>query len=171
MVVVIQRILDALARALLVLAGIALVAMMFVTIIDVVVRNFGELIPFLTEVRFYGAIELVRYLFLLAMAGAMPWWIEKSQVIVELFTQKVPAKLRARIDALWLIGFALLGALLAYSLSVSAANALITGETTADLFIPMAPIRYGAAFCMGLMAARAIVVAVTGLVKGELDVA
>ncbi len=171
MISVIQRILDALARILLALAGTALVCMMFVTIIDVIVRNFGSVIPFLKEVRFIGAIELVRYLFLLATAGSMPWWVEKSQVIVELFTQKLPPQVRARIDALWLFGFAVLGALLCYSLSVSAGHAIATGETSADLYIPLWFIRAGAAFCMGLMAVRAFFVALVGLRKGELNVA
>lgn len=169
--VVIQRILDALARALLYVAGVALVCMMLVTIFDVIVRNFGDVFPALENVQYYGIIELVRYLFLLSMAGAMPWWVEKSQVVVELFTQKLSAPARARIDAFFLLGFAVFGGLLAYSLSASGAQALVTGETTADLRIPLSFVKYATAFCMGLMAVRALVIALVSIRKGEFDVA
>lgn len=168
---VVQKALDALARILLGLAGVALVCMMFVTIFDVVVRNLGAWIPALQEVNYVGTIELVRYLFLLAMAGAMPWGVEKSQVIVELFTQNMAAGTQARIDALFMLGFGVFGALLAYSLLNSGVHALGSGETTQDLRIPMGPIKFGAAFCMALMSLRALLVALAALRKGEPHVA
>jgi len=166
----IQRVLDTLAHWLLVLAGCALIGMMLVTMFDVVVRNLGTVVPSLQNLNYYGTIEIVRYLFLLAMAGAMPWGVEKSQVIVELFTQRLAPAARARIDALFLLGFAAFGAMLAYSLFVSGLHAAASGETTPDLLIPMGPIKYGAAFCMALMALRALVVALAGGYKGDAHV-
>lgn len=162
-----QKTLDALARLLLGLAGVALVCMMLVTILDVLVRNLGVWVPALQEINYVGTIELVRYLFLLAMAGAMPWGVEKSQVIVELFSQNLKPSIRLRVDACYMLGFAVFGALLAYSLCNSGLHAIGSGEVTPDLRIPMAPIRFGAAFCMGLMALRALLVGLHGLRTGE----
>lgn len=167
----IQHCLDRMARALLAISGLALVAMMLVVIFDVLVRNLSVVLPFLQNVTYYGTIEIVRYLFLLAMAGAMPWGVEKSQVVVELFTQRLSVAARARIDSAFLLGFAVLGALMAYSLVVAGSHAFVTGETTPDLRIPIGPIRYATGFCMGLMALRALVVGIQGLRKGELHVA
>ncbi len=167
----ILRVLDALARALLAVAGVALVGMMVVTIVDIVLRNFGDFIPGLDSIRLYGMLEVIRYLFLIAMAGAMPWGVEKSQVIVELFTQKLKASVRARIDSLFLIGFAVFGTAMLYALVLSGLSAMASGQTTPDLEIPMSWVRFFTAFCMGLMAVRALFVGLQGLMKGELHVA
>lgn len=161
-----QYSLNRIARALLAISGLALVAMMFVVIFDVLVRNLSVVLPFLNNVSYYGTIEVVRYLFLLAMAGAMPWGVEKSQVIVELFTQRLSASARGRIDAFFLLGFAVLGALMAYSLFVAGSHAFVTGETTPDLQIPIGPIRYATGACMALMALRALVEGCLGLKHG-----
>ena len=166
-----QNLLDAIVRALLGLAGVALVAMMFVTIVDVLIRNFGEYIPAVRDIRLYGIIEVVRYLFLVSIAGTMPWGVEKSQVIVELFTQKLPDAARARIDAFFLLGFTVFGGLMAYALVVSGMGSITSHETTPDLGLPLSWIRFFAAFCMGLMALRALVIGIQGLRRGDLHVA
>lgn len=163
--------LNALARALLVVAGVALVAMMCVTIFDVLLRNFGNYFDALRDVRFYGSIEMVRYLFLVAMAGTMPWGVEKSQVVVELFTQKLPESTRQRIDAFFLLGFTVFGAAMAYSLFQAGVHAVATGETTPDLGLPLSWTRYVASFCMALMAVRALCLGIQGLRQGDLHVA
>ncbi len=164
----IQDVLNRLARVLLAISGVALVSMMFVVMFDVIVRNLGVVIPVFQEIKYYGAIEVVRYLFLLAMAGAMPWGVEKSQVIVELFTQRMAPHARARLDSVFLLGFAVFGALMAYSLFGAGAHALTTGETTPDLLLPIAPIRYATGCCMALMALRAAVEGIQGLRTGVL---
>lgn len=166
-----QNLLDAVVRLLLWLAGVALVAMMFVTIVDVVIRNFGEYIPVFREIRLYGILEVVRYLFLVSMAGTMPWGVEKSQVIVELFTQKLSNTARARIDSFFLLGFTVFGGFMAYALVLSGVHAINANETTPDLGLPMSWIRFFAAFCMGLMALRALLIGIQGLRRGELHVA
>ncbi|MBU4611408.1 TRAP transporter small permease [Achromobacter sp. GG226] len=162
----IQYSLNRIARVLLAISGLALVAMMFVVIFDVIVRNLSVVLPFLNEITYYGTIEIVRYLFLLAMAGAMPWGVEKSQVIVELFTQRLSDTAKVRVDAFFLLGFAALGALMAYSLFVAGSHAFVTGETTPDLQIPIGPIRYATGACMALMALRALVEGLLGLKQG-----
>lgn len=167
----ILNVLNTLARALLVVAGVALVGMMFVTIFDVLLRNFGNNFDALRDFRFYGSIEMVRYLFLVAMAGTMPWGVEKSQVVVELFTQKLSESTRCRIDSFFLLGFTVFGAALAYSLWGSATHSWTTGETTPDLGLPLAWPRYIAALCMGLMALRALFLSIQGMRRGELNVA
>lgn len=161
------KVLDALARVLLGIAGVALIFMMSVTLFDVIVRNLGRWFDAVHDISYTGTIELVRYSFLLAMAGAMPWGVEKSQVIVELFTQNLDPAWRARVDAFFMLGFGVLGVLIAYGLFSSGMQAIVSGETTADLRIPMAPIEFGAAFCMALMALRAFLVGAIGLRTGE----
>lgn len=165
-----MNVLNALSRALLVVAGLALVAMMCVTIVDVLLRNFGNYFDALRDVRFYGSIEMVRYLFLVAMAGTMPWGVEKSQVIVELFTQNWPESVRNRIDAFFLLGFTVLGAAMAWSLLQAGMHAVTNNETTPDLGMPVSWSRYVAAFCMALMAVRALFLGIHGIRKGELNV-
>lgn len=167
----IDLVLDRIARVLLAIAGVALVVMMLVVMFDVIVRNLSDLIPALQDLKYYGTIEIVRYLFLLSMAGAMPWGVEKSQVIVELFTQKLSAAAQARVDAFFMLGYFVLGAFMAYSLFVAGTHAYVTGETTPDLLIPLGPIRYMTAFCMAVMALRALAATVRGLTKGNTHVA
>ncbi len=167
----ILRVLDNLARVLLGLAGLALVAMMVVVIIDIVLRNFGNYIPGVSSIRLYGMLEAIRYLFLIAMAGAMPWGVEKSQVIVELFTQKLSAPVLARIDSFFLLGFAAFGAALTYALILSGLSAMASGQTTPDLQIPMSWVRFFTAFCMALLTVRAFFVGLRGIILGKLHVA
>lgn len=166
-----MNVLNALARALLVVAGVALVCMMFVTIFDVLLRNFGNNFDALRDFRFYGSIEIVRYLFLVAMAGTMPWGVEKSQVVVELFTQRLSEAARCRIDSFFLLGFTVFGGALAYALWMGAVHSWSTGETTPDLGLPLAWPRYIASVCMGLMALRALFLGIQGIRRGELNVA
>ncbi|GAA5233739.1 TRAP transporter small permease [Verticiella sediminum] len=167
----IDLVLERIARVLLALAGVALIAMMFVVMFDVLVRNLSGIIPALQDLKYYGTIEIVRYLFLFAMAGTMPWGVEKSQVVVELFTQRFSASAQARIDAFFLLGYFLLGSFMAYSLFIAGTHAYVTGETTPDLLIPLGPIRYATAFCMGLMALRALLAAIRGMSRGAAHVA
>ncbi len=69
-----------------VVAGIALVALLAVTIADVGTRYLYRLTEGVIALRVTGSVELVSYLMLCSLLAAMAANVEKSQVVVEAFS-------------------------------------------------------------------------------------
>lgn len=129
-----------LSHVALAVAGIALLAMMGITVLDIILRYAFKLSAGASGVTLTGGVELVEYLLLAMILAAMAAHVERSQVIVEVFTQKLSEKLQARIAALCLLIFALIGATVAFGIGEAASSAAEFGEITQDLAMPKAPI-------------------------------
>lgn len=145
-------------------SGIALLALMSVTVADVLTRLIFRLTGGSLNLSFNGSVELVSYLMMFALLAAMAANVEKSQVVVEAFSHRLSEAFKQRLGGLFLIGFCVLGAVMAWGLWQEAAIAASRGQVTQDLRIPMGPIyQFGAVLC-ALLAARSLVhVALDGI--------
>lgn len=150
-------------------AGIALLAMMMITVVDVVLRYAFQLTDGASRLTFVGSVELVKYLLLAAILGAMAGHVEKSQVVVEVFTQKLSDSAKARIAGVNLLIFAVLGGILAMGIYEAAASAAEFGEVTQDLAMPKAPLYRAAAVLFVIFAVRSVIHGIQGLVTGKVD--
>ncbi|ALM53836.1 TRAP transporter small permease [Halomonas huangheensis] len=148
-------------------AGVALLAMLLVTIGDVATRYLHRLTDGVVSIRVVGSVELVSYLMLFALLSAMAANVEKSQVVVEAFTHSLPESLTARLHGFYLLGFALLGAVLCVGLSGAASSAAGHGEVTQDLRLPLSPIYISAALLSALLGLRSLLHALLGMIWAQ----
>ncbi|CAM3533266.1 TRAP transporter small permease [Halomonas casei] len=158
-----------LARICRFIAGIALIGLLMVTIADVSTRYLARLTEGAVSLRVYGSVELVSYLMLFALLAAMAANVEKSQVVVEAFSHRLPLAIKNRLQGVFLLGFVVLGLILFVGLLDSAAAASRHGSTTQDLRLPMGPIYQLAAGLSLLLGLRSFIHALLGVIyaKGE----
>ncbi|MDR9440277.1 MAG: TRAP transporter small permease subunit [Halomonas sp.] len=161
-----ERASDWLALLCKLVAGIALVALLGVTIADVSTRYLSRLTEGAIALRVSGSVELVSYLMLFSLLAAMAANVEKSQVVVEAFSHGLSPTLKNRLHGVYLLGFTALGLILFLGLVDSAASAARHGEVTQDLRLPMGPIYYAAAVLSLLLGLRSLVHAVLSAVFG-----
>jgi|AntDeeMinimDraft_5_1070356.scaffolds.fasta_scaffold02522_6 TRAP-type C4-dicarboxylate transport system permease small subunit len=161
------RLSNGLRRAVLLLAGVALLGMLTVTVIDVLLRTAFTLTDGASTLTFTGSVELVRYLMLAGLLGALAGYVEQSQVVVEVFTQRASDAVKARIAGVSLLVFALVGAVMAVGLADDAASAAKFGEITQDLAMPKAPIYYAAAALLAVFTIRSAVHGLDAIVRGR----
>lgn len=147
-------------------AGVALVALLLVTIADVSTRYLYRLTEGAIALRVSGSVELVSYLMLCSLLAAMAANVEKSQVVVEALSHSLPQWIKNRLQGVYLIGFAALGMVLFIGLLDSAAAASRHGEVTQDLRLPMGPIYYAAAVLSLLLGVRSALHALLGALFG-----
>ncbi len=147
-------------------AGIALAALLLVTIADVSTRYLYRLTEGAIALRVSGSVELVSYLMLCSLLAAMAANVEKSQVVVEALSHRLPQWIKNRLHGVYLIGFAALGMVLFTGLLDSAAAASRHGEVTQDLRLPMGPIYYAAAVLSLLLGVRSALHALLGALFG-----
>ncbi|MGR4070114.1 TRAP transporter small permease subunit [Halomonas sp. LR3S48] len=149
-----------------VVAGVALLALLTVTIADVGTRYLYRLTEGAIALRVSGSVELVSYLMLCALLAAMAANVEKSQVVVEAFSHGLAPAIKNRLHGFYLLGFAALGLVLFLGLLDSAVAATRHGEVTQDLRLPMGPIYQAAAALSLLLGVRSLIHALLGAVFG-----
>ncbi|TDO07690.1 MULTISPECIES: TRAP transporter small permease subunit [Halomonas] len=147
-------------------AGIALLALLAVTIADVGTRYLYRLTEGAITLRVSGSVELVSYLMLFSLLAAMAANVEKSQVVVEAFSHGLSPTIKNRLHGVYLLGFTALGLILFLGLLDSASAAARHGEVTQDLRLPMGPIYSAAAGLSLLLGLRSLVHAVLSAVFG-----
>ncbi|SPJ32171.1 TRAP transporter small permease [Kushneria phyllosphaerae] len=145
-------------------AGVALAAMLAVTVADVTLRYLYRLTDGAVTLRITGSVEMVSYLMLFALLASMAANVEKGQVVVEAFSHRLNETLKTRLNGFYLLGFTALGLLVALGLWDSAVSAEGHGEVTQDLRLPMGPIYAVAAGLSLLLGVRSLIFAVLGLV-------
>ncbi len=140
-------------------AGFILVSMMFITLADVVTRAIFNFTEGGIDLTFIGGIELIKFGLLFAILLTLPHSVAKSQVVVDLFTEKMNQRLKIYLEAFYNLGFALLGAGMSVRFYEAIESATMTGETTQDLQIPLQYIYMGVVFATALLAVRALIIA------------
>lgn len=150
-----------------VIGGVSLLALLMVTIVDVGLRFLSDLTRGAISLSVAGSVELVSYLLLFALLAAMAASVEKSQVVVEVFTHRLDGLLKTRIHGVYLVGFAVMGLILCTGLIDSGRGALAHGEVTQDLRISMGPIYFFAAFLSALLSLRSLLHVVLSGVFGQ----
>lgn len=149
-----------------VVAGLALIALLFVTLVDVSSRYVTRLTEGVIALRISGSVELVSYLMLCSLLASMAANVERSQVVVEAFSHRLTANAKIRLSGFYLLGFALLGGVLCKGLIDAAIAAEQHGEVTQDLRLPMAPIYYTAAAISLVMGVRSLLCGLLGVIYG-----
>lgn len=145
-------------------AGVALIGLLGVTMADVSTRYLSRLTEGAIALRVSGSVELVSYLMLFALLAAMAANVEKSQVVVEAFSHRLPQAIKNRVQGVFLLGFMALGLVLFVGLLDSAAAAARHGEVTQDLRLPMGPIYQLAAVLSLLLGLRSAIHALLGMI-------
>lgn len=149
------------------IAGAALIGLLSVTIVDVMLRLMFQFTGGALTWSVVGSVELVSYLMLFSLLAAMAANVEKGQVVVEAFSHWLSDTLKTRINGVYLLGFAALGAVLCTGLWNSAVSAGAHGEITQDLRLPMGPIYYLASGLCALLSMRSLLHAVLSGVFGH----
>ncbi|QUJ66471.1 TRAP transporter small permease [Photobacterium sp. GJ3] len=119
------------------ISGAILVSMMFITLSDVISRAVFNFTDGSVDFTFVGGVELIKYGLLFAILFTLPHSVTKSQVIVDLFTEKMNQRLKIYLEAFYTLGFSILGAGMSVRFYEAIGSAQMTGETTQDLLIPM----------------------------------
>jgi len=122
------------------IAGIALTAMMFLTVADVVLRTFKRPIV--------GTYELVGLLGAVAIGFAIPQTSRvKGHVLMDFVTNKLPSALQKLFEVLTRLLAIVIFFIIAWNLWILGSDYIRTSETTLTLQFPLYPVAYGIAIC------------------------
>ncbi|MGF1699567.1 TRAP transporter small permease subunit [Photobacterium makurazakiensis] len=142
------------------ISGAILVSMMFITLGDVVARAIFNFSNGSVDFTFVGGVELIKYGLLFSILFTLPHSVSKSQVIVDLFTEKMNQRLKVYLEAFYTLGFSLLGAGMSVRFYEAIGSAKMTGETTQDLLIPMHYLYSIVLIATTLLALRSLIIAI-----------
>ncbi len=153
---IIKQSINRLAYIMHIISGTLLVGMMLVTLIDVVTRTLYGLSDGAVALTFIGGVELIKYCLLFTVLFTLPQSVGDSQVIVDLFTDTMSERIKTYLESFYLLGFALLGAGMTYRFYMAIEDAILSGETTQDLLIPMAWIYRLVVFATSILTLRCL---------------
>lgn len=153
-----SRVFERLTLSMHVISGCILISMMFVTLTDVIARAVFEATDGSVDFTFIGGVELIKYGLLFVVLFALPYSVGRSQVIVDLFTEKMKPRMKAVLEGFYLLGFVLLGAAMSYRFYHAVGQSKMTGETTQDLLIPLYYIYAVASFATGVLAIATLLI-------------
>lgn len=127
-----------------ILACVAVIAMMLLSVTDVVLRMFGKPIP--------GTYELVGFLGTIVVSFALAFTsMEKGHIAVELLVERLPQRVQLAIDSFSNLIGALLFGTIAYQAVLYAMDLKKSGEVSATLQMPAYPFIYGIAIGSALL--------------------
>lgn len=129
-----------LSRFLYGIAGVALVFMMLLTVVDVILRTFGRPIT--------GTYEMVGFSGAVVIGFALPFtsWI-RGHVYMEFLIQRFPKQVRDRMNLFTRVIGIILFALIAYNLMIVGIDLQKSGEVSPTLRFPFYPVVYGVGIC------------------------
>ncbi|HPQ97856.1 MAG TPA: TRAP transporter small permease subunit, partial [Thiolinea sp.] len=155
----IYRLFDWLTGVLFTISGVLLLAMMVSTLVDIVSRLVFGLTEGKVDFTFIGGVELIKYGLLLSILFVLPRALRHSQVVVDLFTDRLPLRTRQIMEGIYLLGYVLLGAGMSYRFWLAVGHARENGETTQDLLLPMSWLYAVCSFATGVLALAAVLAA------------
>ncbi|MGB0696522.1 MAG: TRAP transporter small permease subunit [Rhodospirillaceae bacterium] len=148
-----------LAHAMHIIAGAMLVGMVVVVIVDVMTGLLFRATGGAVDITFYGGVELVKYSLLIMVLFSLPYSVARGQVIVDLFTENLPERIKGILSAVYIFGFGLLGLGMAIGFTENALDPSNHYQTTQDLQIPLYLFQWVAAFGAAVLALRGFLVA------------
>lgn len=145
--------------ALYVLSGTILVGMVLLTLVDVILRNFGHPIT--------GSMEIIMYGGAMVFGFSIPYAsLLKAQVQVDLIVEKLAPRTARAVNAITrVVGIALF-LFVAWNFFVYGFDVKTTGETTASFKIPYYPIVFALAFSF-LFQSLTLVVDLADTLRGD----
>ncbi len=162
-----HRLLERLTFFMHVTSGCILVSMMFVTLADVLSRALFSVTSGSVDWTFVGGVELIKYGLLIAVLFALPHSVNRSQIIVDIFTDTLKTRSKATLEGIFLLGYTLLGSGMSYRFLQLIDEANLSGETTQDLLIPLSYFYGISSFATGILALAALMEALQLFVHGR----
>lgn len=156
----ISRIFDRFTYSLHVLSGVILITMMFITLADVLTRTLFKITEGRIDWTFIGGIELIKYGLLITVLLSLPHSVRRSQVIVDLFTEKLPDQGKFFLEGLFMLGFVALGSGMSIRFLHAIEQSKIAGETTQDLLIPLSYFYGISSFATAVLAIASLLVSI-----------
>lgn len=155
------------SRACIFLGSLCLVSTVCVTLLDIVTRYLFKITSGGLGFTFKGSLELVEQFMFFSLLAAFVAFVERSQIIVDIFTQNISHKIKVVLMSLFVFVFAVLGAVFAWGQYELMLEAMRYGNSTQVLRIPMTPIHaVGAVLSLFLMI-RSFIEAINILVTGD----
>ncbi len=149
------------------IGGVSLIIIVLTTMLDVVARYIFKLAGGEFGFTVKGSVEIVSYFMLFALLAAFAAFVERSQIIVDVFTQKMPQSIKGYLMGIFMMGFFVIGIVFSWGLYESAIDALEYGKVTQDLRISMMPIYMVSAFLSILLAIRSLIESINIFKTGE----
>ena len=142
--------LERLARSVALAGGLLLVGVMGMTVVSVIGRYlFNAPVP--------GDYEITELAIGIAAFAFFPYChITNANIVVELFTGRMPARFKAALDAVHNVTFAVVAGLIAWRLFIGGMHKFDDGETTMFLGIPIHWAYFSAVLGAGLLSAVCI---------------
>ncbi|WP_394213199.1 TRAP transporter small permease [Psychrobacter piscatorii] len=149
------------------IGGVSLIIIVLTTMTDVVARYIFKLTGGEFGFTVKGSVEIVSYFMLFALLAAFAAFVERSQIIVDVFTQKMPQSIKGYMMGVFMLGFFAIGIVFAWGLYESAIDAMEFGKVTQDLRISMMPIYLISALLSALLAIRSLIESINIFKTGE----
>ena len=149
------------------IGGVSLIIIVITTMTDVVARYVFKLTGGEFGFTVKGSVEIVSYFMLFALLAAFAAYVERSQIIVDVFTQKMPKSVKGYMMGIFMLGFFGIGVVFAWGLYESAIDAMEFGKVTQDLRISMTPIYLISAALSVLLAIRSLIESINIFKTGE----
>ncbi len=149
------------------IGGISLIIIVVATIADVVTRYIFKLTGGELGFTIKGSVEIVSYFMLFALLAAFAAFVERSQIIVDVFTQNMSQAVKGYMMGVFMMGFFVIGLVFTWGLYESALDAIVFGKVTQDLRLSMMPIYAISAFLSLLLAIRALIESINIFKTGE----
>lgn len=137
--------LEQLTRVVALAGGLLLIGVMGMTVVSVIGRYlFNAPVP--------GDYEITELAIGIAVFAFFPYChLTNANIVVELFTGRMPPRVREALDAVHNVTFAIVAGLIAWRLFVGALHKLDDGETTVFLGIPVHWAYFSALLGAGLL--------------------
>lgn len=158
---------DIIAKLCQFVGGVSLVIIVLITISDVVTRYVFKLTGGELGFTIKGSVEIVSYFMLFALLASFAAFVERSQIVVDVFTQRMSQAVKGYMMGFFMLGFFFIGAVFTWGLFENSLEAAKFGKVTQDLRISMTPIYAFSAVLSLFLAIRSIIESVNIFRTGE----
>lgn len=141
------------------LAGVFLIVAMVVVLLEILMRTLFGLTAGRVDFTFNGSFEIVRWGLLFTLAFCMPYSLARGQVVVDLFTDNMPAWMKEKLAGVYTLFFGIFGFVMTYLMIHAIQGAIRSGETSQDLLLPMQYIYAVTAIGMFMLGLRGFAIA------------
>ncbi|MGB0748842.1 MAG: TRAP transporter small permease [Magnetospiraceae bacterium] len=153
-----------LAHAMHVVSGALLILMVLTVLVDIITRTVFGATEGAVDLTFPGSVEIVSFGLLYMVLFSLPYSVSRGQVIVDLFTEGLSDRMKEVLEAIYTIGFGLLGVGMAIRYFEAIGRSADSGETSQDLLIPLEYIYAITAFAAAVLAIRGLLVALEQII-------
>lgn len=140
-------------------SGFLMVVIMTTTMLDICARAVFSISSGSVDLNFIGAVEIVKYSLLIMIFFTLPYSLSNSQIIVDLFTDKMAQRSKDLFSGFYNVGFFLIAIAMSIRFYDTSLTSMNSGETTIDLGIPIYYFYAICSFASLMLAIRSILLA------------